>query len=326
MLALCLGITLIAFVLTHVVPGDPVAAALGPKAYSYPTIVKAYREAYGLNEPLPVQYAVYLGHLLHGDLGVSLITQQPVATDLLERIPASFELALYAMIIATAVGVPLGVLAAVRRGSRLDQGLTIGSLGGLATPSFWVGILAIYFFSYVLRIAPSTGRLSPEVFPPPQITGLYTVDALLAGDFPTFLDALHHVILPALVLALPSGAVLLRFTRSAVLEVLNNDYVTAARAKGLPRLSILLRYTFRAALTSIVTVTGLLLANLMAGAVLVESVFAWPGVGLYAAKSALDLDITAITGVSLFVAVVYTVVNFAVDLLYAWIDPRVVLA
>jgi peptide/nickel transport system permease protein len=324
-LFLCVGITFIAFVLTHLVPGDPVAATLGLKAYSDPGIVKAYKAAYGLDKPLPVQYEVYLSHLLHGDLGRSLLTHQAVATDLSTRIPASLELGILAMSIAAAIGLPLGVLAAVRRGSRLDQALTIASLGGIATPSFWIGLIALYVFSFVLQIAPSTGRLSPGLLPPPHVTGMYTIDSLLVGDPATFVDALHHLILPALVLATTNVAVLLRFTRSAVLEVINNDYVTAARAKGLPRAMVIQRYALRGALTPILTVSGLLLANLMTGAVLVESIFAWPGVGLYAAQSALHLDLAAITGVCIFVAVVYAGTNFVVDVLHAWIDPRVVL-
>jgi peptide/nickel transport system permease protein len=320
---LCIGITLVAFVLTHVIPGNPAAANLGIKGIADPARVQAYNAEYGLDKPLPVQYELYLSHLLHLDLGVSQVTHRPVLTDLEQYVPASFELAVLAMTIAIAVGVPLGLVAATHKDSALDQTISLVTLTGLSMPPFWVGLIAIYVFSFVLGIAPGSGRLSPGAVPPPTITHLYTVDALLAGDLGTFLDALHHLILPALVLAVGGIGVLMRFTRSAVLEVLQSDYIVAARAKGLSSGRILLRYTLRAALSPVLTLSGLMLADLMAGAVLVESVFAYPGVGLYAARSALDLDLPAITGVCLFVAVVYVVINLAVDLLHAWIDPRV---
>ena len=320
---LCFGITLVAFVLTHLVPGDPAAANLGLRAMANPAIVEAYRAEYGLDKPLPVQYEFYVSHLLHLDLGVSQLTHRPVATDLRQFVPATFELGILAMSIALAIGVPLGLVAAVHKDSVVDQTLSLVSMGGISTPPFWVGLIALYIFSFVFQIAPGSGRLSPGALPPPTVTGMYTVDSLLVGDIGTFGDALHHLILPALVLAIGGVGVLLRFTRSAVLEVIQNDYVIAARAKGLPSTRILLRYTLRAALTPVLTLSGLMFADLMTGAVLVESVFAFPGVGLYAANSALNLDVSAITGVCMFVAIVYVATNFAVDLLHALIDPRV---
>ena len=323
MVFLCFGITLIAFGLTHLVPGDPVAANLGEVALSDPSIVAAYKAHYGLDKPLPVQYELYLSHLVHGDLGRSQLTTRPVTTDLGQFIPASFELGALAMIIATLVGLPLGLVAAVNRGRSIDHALNAFSLIGISTPPFWVGLIAIYLFSFVLQNAPSSGQLSPGALPPPHVTGMYLVDSLLAGDVATFGDALRHVILPAVVLAIGIFGALLRFTRAAVLDVIHNDYITAARAKGLPNRTILSGYTLRAALAPIVTVSGLLFAHVVTGAVLVETVFAWPGVGNYAAHSALNLDITAITGVSLFVAVVYVVTNFIVDVLHGLIDPRV---
>jgi peptide/nickel transport system permease protein len=276
-----------------------------------------------LDKPLVVQYEVYVSHLLHGDLGRSQLTRRPVATDLEQFVPASFELGVLALAMATMVGVPLGLVAALRRGSLLDHVMRLVFLGGISTPAFWVGLIALYVFSFVLQIAPFSGRLSPGFLPPPHTTGLYTIDSLLAGDIDTFGDAVHHLILPAAVLATSTVGVLQRFTRSAVLEIIHNDYITAAKAKGLPPSRILVRYTLRAALTPILTVFGLVFASLTTGAVLVESVFAYPGMGLYAAHSALSLDIGAITGVCIFVASVYVVTNFVVDVVYALIDPRV---
>ena len=326
MVVLAFGITLVAFVLTHSVPSDPVRANLGARAAANPVIRKAYMQRYGLDKPLPVQYVIYVENLFHGNLGISQTTGQSVTKDLAETLPASVELGLVAVILSTVVGVPLGLLAAVRRGTFLDSALKVTSLAGMAAPSFWVGLIGIFLFSFVLHIAPSSGRLDPGILPPPHITGMYTLDALLAGDVGTFLDALRHLILPAAVLSLALFGVLQRFTRAAVLEVLENDYVTAARAKGLSGRSVLVRYAFRAALTPILTLSGIEFAMLMSGDVLVETVFAFPGVGRYAEIVAINLDVAAITGVSILVAAIYLVANFLVDVLYAVIDPRVRLA
>lgn len=321
-----IGATLVAFVLTHLVPADPVAANLGLRAASNPAIVKDYKAQYGLDKPELVQYEIYLSHLVHGDLGRSQLTGRPVATDLRQRVPASLDLGIAAMLIASAVGIPLGLIAALHRGTFLDQVLGVLSLGGISTPPFWVGLVALYVFAFLLRIVPGSGQLSPGAMPPPQVTGMYVIDSLLAGDLATLGDALHHLILPALVLATAPVGVLQRFSRSAVLEIIHNDYITAAAAKGLPRMTTLIKYTLRAALGPILTLSGLLFANVVSGAVLVETVFAWPGLGQYAAQTALDLDVTAIAGVAMFVAVQYVVLNFVVDVLHALIDPRVRLA
>jgi peptide/nickel transport system permease protein len=316
------GITLVTFVLTHLVPGDPIAANLGIRAQADPAIVRAYRAQYGLDKSLVVQYGIYLAHLLHGDLGLSQTSHRSVTTDLVQFIPASLELGITAMVIATLVGVPLGLLAAAHRGTRLDSLLRLIFLGGISTPPFWIGLMALYLFSFVLHVTPSSGQLSAGMPAPPHVTGMVVVDAALAGDFGTFVDALHHLILPAAVLAASTVGLLQRFTRSAVLDVLHNDYVTAAKAKGLPRFTVLVRYTLRAALPPIVTLAGIVFANLVTGAVLIETVFAWPGVGQYAARSAVNLDLAAITGVSLFVAFIYIISNLIVDILHAVIDPR----
>ena len=326
MVVLAFGISLVAFVLTHSVPSDPVRANLGARAAANPAIRNAYMQRYGLDKPLPVQYVIYVENLFHGNLGISQTTGQAVTTDLAETVPASVELGVVTVILSTVIGLPLGLLAAVRRGTFLDSGIKVIALAGIAAPSFWVGLIGIFVFSFVLHIAPGSGRLDPGILPPNHITGMYTLDSLLSGDFGTFLDALHHLILPAAVVSLALFGVLQRFTRAAVLEVLENDYVTAARAKGLPGRRVLVRYAFRAALTPVLTLSGIEFATLMAGDVLVETVFAFPGVGRYAAIVATNLDIAAITGVSILVAGIYVVTNFLVDVLYAVIDPRVRLA
>jgi len=318
-----LGITFVAFVLTELLPGDPAAANLGQRAIGDPAAVQAFREHYGLDKPLPVQYAVYLQHLVHGDLGESEQSHRPVLTDLREYVPATAELAVTSIIIAFALGIALGILAAVRRNKFTDQLLRVVSLSGISMPTFWLALVAIYVFFFKLGWVPGSERLDPGTFAPPHVTGLYTVDALLSGQTDVFTNAVQHLILPAFVLAAYNIGLLTRFTRSAVLEVINNDYIQAARAKGLPERTVVLRHVLRAALPPIITVGGLAFANVMTGTVLVEKIFAWPGIGNYAFLSATTLDLPAIMGVSLFVAIVYIVVNFVVDVLYGVIDPRV---
>jgi peptide/nickel transport system permease protein len=326
LIALSIGITFIAFALTQLVPGDPIRANLGQIAQTQPEVVKAFRHHYGLDKPLPVQYLRYLGNLLHGDLGESEQTHDSVRHDLSQFAPATAELALTAMLFAVVVGVGLGILAAVRRNRPTDHALRLVSLGGISVPTFWLALLALYVFFFRLGWFPGGGRLDPGVLTPPHVTGLYTVDALIAGQWATLWDAIRHLILPALVLALFNVGLLTRYTRSAVLEVIDEEYVQGARAKGLPERTVVSRYILRAALPSIVTVTGVVFASILAGAVLVENIFAWPGVGQYAYKSAVSLDLPAIMGVSIFIALVYVLVNLVVDLLLAAIDPRVRLA
>lgn len=320
---LTLGITAVTFVLTELVPGDPIRANLGQIAQTDPQAVAAFRHHYGLDKPLPVQYFRYLDNLAHGDLGQSEQTHNAVTTDLGEFIPATAELAIASMIVAVIVGVGLGVLAAVRRNRLTDHLLRFVSLGGISVPTFWLALLSLYIFFFKLNWFPGGGRLDPADLPPPHVTGMYTFDALVAGQWSTFSDAFRHLVLPALVLALFNIGLLTRYTRSAVLEVLENDYVQAARAKGLPERTVILRHVMRAAMTSLVTVIGLAFANVMTGSVLVENIFAWPGIGQYAYHSSTSLDLPAIMGVSLFVAIVYIVVNFIVDILYGVIDPRI---
>jgi peptide/nickel transport system permease protein len=320
---LAVGITLIAFLLTQLVPGDPAAANLGQRAIEDPVAVRAFREHYGLDKPLPAQYGTYLWRLLHGDLGESQQTHSPVRRDLGEFIPATAELALLSIVIAVVVGISLGVIAAIRRNRLTDHLLRVVSLGGVSMPTFWIALVALYVFFFRLNWLPGTGRLDPVTTPPPHHTGLYTVDAVLAGQWATARDAFNHLVLPALVLAAYNVGLLTRYTRSSVLDVLSNDYVRSARAKGMPERVVIVRHVLRAALPSVVTVVGLAFANVMTGAVLVENIFSWPGIGQYAYHAATTLDLPAIMGVSLFVAVVYIVVNFAVDVLYGVIDPRI---
>jgi peptide/nickel transport system permease protein len=322
-LLLVVGVTLVTFVLTNLVPGDTVAANLGQRSAEDPAIVAAYRAHYGLDQPLPVQYATYLGNLVGGDLGESQQTHRSVLTDLQAAVPATLEIALGAIVLSVVIGVGFGVVAAVRRGHLADSALRVVSLVGISVPTFWLALVAFYVFSFQLDLAPGSGRLSPATSAPPDVTGLYTVDALLAGEWETFGDAVAHLMLPTLVLTLYTVGLLTRFTRSAVLEVLEQDFVRSARAKGLPGRTVLLRYVLRAAMVPILTVVGLAFGALLSGTVLVEQVFSWPGVGSYAYQAASHLDLPAVMGVGLFVGVVYLVINLVVDVLYGAIDPRV---
>jgi ABC-type dipeptide/oligopeptide/nickel transport system permease component len=320
---LAIGITFVVFVLTQLVPSNAAATNLGEQAAADPAAVAAFKAHYGLDKPLPVRYWLYLQHLVQGDLGQSSLTHDAVTHDLGQFIPATAELALYSIVIAAVFGIAFGVIAAMRRNRPADHVLRVVSLGGISMPTFWIALVALYLGFFKLGWFPGAERLDPGVLPPPQKTGLYTIDALLAGQWGLFVQAFHHLVLPALVLAAFNVSLLTRYTRSAVLEVVGNDYVRAARAKGLPERVVVTRYILRAALPSVVTVLGLVFANVLTGAVLVEKIFSWPGIGQYAYQAAVNLDVPAIAGVSLFVAVVYITVNFIVDVLYGVIDPRI---
>jgi peptide/nickel transport system permease protein len=325
-LVLLIGITLVAFVVTHLVPGDPVAANLGQSALGDPAAVAAFRHQYGLDQPLPVQYLRYLGDVLTGNLGISEQSHRAVLSDLSEYVPATVELALFAIVTSLVIGVGLGILAAAFADRWLDNIIRVVSLGGVSMPVFWIALVAFYLLFFRLGWLPGGGRLDPGQSPPAHVTGLYTVDALVHGQWSLLWSALRHLVLPGLVLAVYTIGMLTRFTRASMLEIMGNDYVRAARLKGLPERTVILRHVLRPALISVITVAGLAFANLLSGTVLVENIFAWPGVGQYAYHSAVSLDLPAIMGVSLFIALVYIVLNLVVDLLYGVIDPRIRLA
>ncbi len=319
---LIFGITLIAFSITQLVPGDPVAANLGQSAYSDPAIVAAFKKQFGLDQPVYIQYIKYASHLVKGDMGISLSSKRPVTTDLKEYFPATLEIALIAIFFALFIGILLGTISAITRDRLPDQIIRVFSLTGVSMPVFWTALTAFYVFFFLLGWAPGSGRLEPGADPPPHKTGLYTVDALLNGDFSTFKQAFAHLLLPALVLAVYAVGVLTRFTRASVLEILGNDYVRSARAKGLPEFTVIRRHVLRPALLSIITVAGVAFSSLLAGSVLVENVFSWPGLGQYAYRAAVGLDLPGIMGVSMVVATIYILMNLIVDVLYRVIDPQ----
>jgi ABC-type dipeptide/oligopeptide/nickel transport system permease component len=315
------GVTLITFFLSRVAPGDPARLIAGPRANA--AALAHVRELYGLDRPLVAQYAKYMASLLHGDLGTSFVTRQPVVSDLAFFFPATLELTLFALLLGSVLGVVFGVVAAMRRGTAGDVAVRSVAIAGLSLPAFWVAMLFQLTFYSRLRWLPFGGRLATGVAAPPRVTGLFTVDSLLAGQWHTFADAVTHLILPVIVLALAEVGLMARIVRTSMLEVLGEDYVRTARAKGLGRARILFRHTLRNALLPAVTVLGLEFGFLAGGVFLVETIFAWPGIGRYAYDAIRASDYNATMGVTLIVALVYVLVNLAVDVAYLFLDPRI---
>jgi peptide/nickel transport system permease protein len=320
---LMLGVSIVTFALTSVVPSNPLLSVLGEAGLADPEAVQVYRARYGLDKPLPVQYLVYMRNLAEGDLGTSRRTGRPVREDLAEYVPASIEIALVATFLALTIGVSSGIVAAMFHNRVIDQIIRIVSLVGVSMPIFWLALVVFYVVTIKLGLIDSTGRLPPGMDPPPRITGAYTVDAALAGDWGLFRSALSHLVLPSCVLAVYAISLLTRFTRSAALDALSHDFVRTARAKGLGETTVAFRHVLRAALVPIVTVSGIVFGVLLSGTVFVESIFGFAGLGQYAYLSATALDLPAIMGITLLAALVYITINFIVDLLYAVIDPRI---
>jgi peptide/nickel transport system permease protein len=315
------GITLMTFLISHVVPADPVVAYLGEHAP--PDLVVKVRHQIGLDRPLPVQYAFYLRDLFHGNLGISIMDNRPVRQDLSEYLPATVELSTAAMLVAIAIGIPTGVVSALYKDRWPDQVARIFALGGTSLPIFYVALLLIGLLYSRLGILPGPGQLSVYTQPPPRITGMVVVDALLSGDWAVLGDALSHLILPAMVLGYYSAALITRMTRGSLLEVLRQDYVRTARAKGLGEQRVVLGHALRNALLPTVTVIGLTYGGLLSGAVLTETIFSWPGLGRYATNSVISVDIPAVLGVTLVIAFIYSLANLLVDVLYAYLDPQI---
>lgn len=316
-----IGVSLLTFSLSRVVPGDPARLAAGAQAT--PEMYQQIRGEFGLDQSLPAQYWDYLSDLTRGDWGRSILSRRPVADDLRAFWPATLELVIAAMIIATAIGVPLGVIAAVRADRLADQASRIVALLGVSVPAFWLAILLQLFFGLRLDWLPVSGRLDALTTPPPHVTGLYLVDSALAGEWGTFQEALRRIILPAVTLSFPALATIARFVRASLLEVLGQDYIRTARAKGLEERGVVLRHGLRNAFIPTLTMLGLSFGWSMGGSVLVETVYDWPGIGLYATKSALTLDFMPIMGIALLYGLVFSLVNLVIDLTYAMLDPRI---
>lgn len=317
------GVATLVFILTKMIPGDPTVANLSQRALNDPEIVAAYRAKYGLDQPLPVQYILYMKNLLQFDLGTSMRTNKPVLSELARCYPATIELALFAIVIAAILGVLFGIISAIRRNSILDQTVRAISVTGVSIPSFWFALLVLYFFYYKLKLFPGPSRLSNAFTAPATVTGMYVIDSLLEGNIPKALDAASHLILPGTVLAAFTMGLITRTARSNLLDVMSTDYIRTAKAKGLSRPGLIIRHALGNALIPVLTVIGLGLGNLLGGMVLVETIFNWPGVGQFAYESVLSVDFPSIIGVALLIALNYMVINTVVDILYGIIDPRV---
>lgn len=317
-----IGVIIVTFLLTRVLPGDTAAYFAGPAAT--PQAIAEIRSKLGLDQPLPVQFVSYVGALVKGDLGQSLTTGQPVTADLAARLPASAELTLAGLLLAMAVALPLGVLAAVRQGSWVDHLCRVVATAGVSLPVFFTGLLLVYVFYFQLGWSPAPlGRLDVFASEPPRITGLFLVDSLVSGNFETFRAALSQIILPAVTLAIFSLAPITRMTRASMLAVLGADFVRTARAAGLTSSKVIGTYAFRNAMLPVITTLGMVFSFLLGANVLVEKVFAWPGVGSYAVEALIASDYAPIQGFVLTMAILYVMLNLMIDVLYGVIDPRV---
>ncbi len=315
-----LGVSVLVFSFIHLIPGDPAVTMLGERAT--PEKVAEVRERLGLDRPILEQYALYLGKVVRGDLGVSIVRGDPVFTDLRRRFPATVELATSAILLALCLGVPIGIVSAVWRNSVVDGLARVWALIGVSMPIFWLGLMLAWLFGVQLRWLPTGFRLDTgSAFEP--WTNFIILDAALQGNWAVLREALRHLILPAAALATIPLAVIARMTRASMLEVLSQDYVRTAEAKGLPQAAVILRHALRNALLPVMTVVGLQVGHLLAGAILTETIFSWPGIGLWVYESIESRDYAIVQGASLFIAVIFVMVNLVTDLLYAAADPRI---
>lgn len=316
-----LGAISLVFVLSRVVPADPARAALGPDASEQQ--IKQYRHELGLDKPLLIQFGGYVQHLLRGDLGISIITRDRVTEDLGSALPATIELVVPSVFLSLLLGMTLGAVSAVWRGQAADHVSRLTSVLGMSLPVFWFGLVLQLIFYRYLGWFPAGGRLALTASQPHGISGLYTVDGLLAGEWGVFLDALRHLVLPVITLSTVHVATVARFTRGSLLEVLGKDYVRTARSKGLPDRIVLRKHSLRNALIPIVTVFGLEIGTMLGGAVLTESIFSWPGIGRYALLSLVEFDVPVVLGLVVYMTLVYTILNVLVDVSYSLLDPRI---
>jgi dipeptide transport system permease protein len=317
-----IGVVIVTFLLTRALPGDPAAYFAGPAATK--EAIEQIRNKLGLDRPLLVQFVHYVGDLSRGDLGTSLTTGQSVAADIRTRLPASAELTLLGLLVSVSIAVPLGIFAATRPGSLVDHVCRVVATAGVSLPVFFTGLLLVYVFYYLLGWAPAPlGRLDIFYSPPPQVTGFYLIDSTLAGDGELFVASLRQLILPALTLGIFSLAPIARMTRASMLAVLSSDFVRTARASGLSPFTVIVTYAFRNAMLPVVTTLGMVFSFLLGANVLVEKVFAWPGIGSYAVEALIASDFAPVQGFVLTMAVMYVALNLMIDILYGLIDPRV---
>lgn len=317
-----IGVIIVTFLLTRALPGDPAAYFAGPAATK--DAIEQVRKQLGLDKPLVLQFGDYVGDLATGNLGTSLTTGQPVLTELRNRLPASAELTLFGLILSMAIAIPLGILAAVKQGSWIDHTCRVVATAGVSLPVFFTGLLLVYVFYFKLGWSPAPlGRLDVFSSPPPSITGFYLIDSLVTGQFETFRAALSQLLLPGLTLCIFSLAPIARMTRASMLAVLASEFVRTARASGLDSRTVIITYAFRNAMLPVVTTLGMVFSFLLGANVLVEKVFAWPGIGSYAIEALISSDFAPVQGFVLTMAILYVALNLIIDILYGVIDPRV---
>ncbi|MAS36036.1 MAG: peptide ABC transporter permease [Anaerolineaceae bacterium] len=320
---LLLGITVVSFLIANAIPADPINANLPQNALNDENLVRAFREKWGLDKPLIEQYFTYLGNLLRGDLGVSIKTRQPIVEDIQQFLPATIELATVSIVLGLAMGIGVGVISAVWKNSIADYVARTFVVIGVSFPVFVLALIGLTVLHVQLGLVAGPGRLDFIVRDPPHVTGLFTVDSALAGQWDKFGNAVSHLVLPSLILGSYVAGIIARITRSSLLEVLGMDYIRTARSKGVRERWVIVRHALSNAMIPVVTVIGISYGNLLVGSVLIESIFAWPGIGRYAFRASTSQDFPAIMGVSFLIAFIYVVVNFIVDILYYFLDPRI---
>ena len=314
------GVSLATFVVMHLFTTDPAAMILGQHATA--ERMEAVRQELGIDKPIYVQFGNYLSQIVHGDLGRSVITKTSITDELMKRFPATVELAVVAIFIASIIGITLGVVSAVKQNSIYDYGAMVTALMGVSMPIFWLGLMMIIVFSVILGWLPSSGRIGIGM-QPEHITGLYLLDSMLTGNLESFWDALEHLLMPAVALGSYSTAIIARMTRATMLETIRQDYIRTARAKGLPEKIVIVKHALRNALIPVVTVIGLQMGALLGGAVLTETVFSWPGIGAYVVDGIMSSDYPRVQGAVLLVGTIFVLVNLVVDVLYSYLDPRI---
>jgi peptide/nickel transport system permease protein len=317
-----LGIVIVVFFIVRILPGDAAAVRAGP--YASPEKIQEIRDRYGLDDPLPEQFVRYVGNVVQGNLGRSIRTEQSVTKEVFERLPASLELAFYAVLMASIIGIPLGIVAAARENGWIDRFARVFAVLGSSMALFWLGLLLIYFFFFRLRWFPGPiDRLSVGTEPPGTITGFFTIDAALRGQFGVMLEAFRYLALPVITLGLVLAAPILKMVRAAMIDTLGSDHVRTARALGIPPRQVLMRDGFRNALLPVTTAIGIVFGYMLGGNIIVEFLFAWPGVGRYAYTAIQNNDLEALQGFVIVVGILYVGLNVLIDVLYAWIDPRI---
>jgi peptide/nickel transport system permease protein len=320
---LLLGITLVAFIIANAVPADPINANLPQNALNNEEIIQAFREKWGLDKSPVEQYLTYLGNLLRGDLGTSIKSRNPVVSDIQQFLPATIELATVSIMVGLMLGIGVGIVSAIWKNSWVDYLARAFVVIGVSFPVFVLALIGLTVFHVQLGWLAGPGRLDFIIRDPPHVTGLFTIDSALAGQWDKFGNAVLHLILPAFILGSYVAGIIARITRSSLLEVLGMDYIRTARSKGVAERWVIVRHALSNAMIPVVTIIGISYGNLLVGSVLIESIFAWPGIGRYAFRASTSQDFPAIMGVSILIAFIYVVVNFIVDILYYFLDPRI---